>query len=289
VPEEPHKIQSIIERIPCFEGARPVQLLIGGETSVKWLLEAGNDRFVLRVDRAIVGERGLDRQAETEILEVVGVAGIGPRLVWASPTEGIQLCAYVEGDPWSRSDCRNPALLSSLARTLAHLHGLPASGPAFDPAGAAKCYAAEIATSEADELAFRAIKVVDELSEESGRSALCHNDLVHTNLVGHGPVRLIDWEFAAVGDPCFDLAIVIRHHELSGPLIEVFLDEYARLAGPVSSQRLSKNFELYDLLAVLWYESLVHKSGPSSPIRAEWQRAMLRLNENRPNSPASGF
>ena len=289
MPEEPSEIQSIINRIPGLEGAEPVQRLTGGDTSVKWLLEAGNDRFVLRVDRAIAGELGLDRQAETEILEVVGKAGIGPRLVWASPAEGIQLCTYVAGDPWSWSDVRNPALLSSLAHTLARLHALPASGPAFDPAAAAQCYAAEIATPEAEELAARALGLVEELTEEGGRSALCHNDLVHTNLVGHGPVRLIDWEFAAVGDPCFDLAIVIRHHELPDALADGFLDQYARAAGPVSRQRLHKNFELYDLLAALWYQSLIHKSGPSSPFQAEWRRAMLRLNASRANSPASGF
>jgi thiamine kinase len=283
MPEQLPEIQSIIERIPGLEGAEPVRRLPGGEASVKWLLKTGNQRFVLRIDRPVAAVLGLDRRTESEILEAAGEAGIGPRLIWAGLAEGIQVCTFIEGEPWTREETRNPALLSSLARTLASLHRLPPIGRPFDPAGAARRYAALIPTAKADALASRACQIVEGLSSETCQSALCHNDLVHTNIVGHGPVRLIDWEYAAVGDPCFDLAIVIRHHELSRPLTEVFLDEYARTAEPISTQRLQKNCELYDLLAALWYQSQIPGTGPSSPFQEEWQRVMLRLNESRPD------
>lgn len=284
MPESPSDIQSIIAGIPQLRGAEPIQQLNGGETSVKWLLRAENRRFVLRIDRPIARSLGLDRQAEAEILKVTGAAGISPRLVWASPEKGIQVCTYVEGKPWTPEDTRNPALLSSLAQALAHLHGLPAVGERFDPAGAASRYADEIATVEAAELASRAVRLVEDLDSGEAPFALCHNDLVHTNLVGRGPVRLIDWEYAAIGDPCFDLAIVIRHHDLSPPLSEGFLVEYARAGQAVSPRRLQKNGELYDLLAALWYQSLILKSGPSPAFQFEWRRVMHRLNEGYPGS-----
>ena len=42
---------------------------------------------------------------------------------------------------------------------------------------------------------------------EAGRPAcIVHGDLSHANVIGTGPPRLIDWEYAAVGDPLADLA-----------------------------------------------------------------------------------
>lgn len=284
MPELPPEFQLIIDKIPGLERTEPLKQLHGGETSVKWLLRAENQSFVLRIDRPIAGELGLDRRSEAAILEVVGAAGIGPRLIWASPGEGIQLCTFVEGEPWTREDTRNPALLSALARTLSRLHGLPVIGNRFDPAGAAKRYADEIATGEAAQLASRVHGLVDELYNDGRPLALCHNDLVHTNLVGRDPVRLIDWEYAANGDPYFDLAIVIRHHGLPRLLANDFLAEYERGAGAVCARRLQKNCELYDLLAALWYESLLDTADSSPTFRSEWRRAMLRLSKNRPDS-----
>ena len=279
MPEVPEEIQSLIAGIPELGGARPIRQLTGGETSIKWLLRAENRQFVLRIDRPIAKVLGLDRRTEAEILKVIGVAGIGPRLVWASPEKGVQLCTFVDGETWSLEDARNPALLSMLAHTLARLHDLPAVGGRFDPAGAAKRYADEIATVEAAELASRAIRLAEDLDSGDWPLTLCHNDLVHTNLVGRGPVRLIDWEYAAIGDPCFDLALVIRHHDLAPPLSERFLAEYAHAGQPVSTSRLRKNGELYDLLAALWYQSLILKSGSSPTFQSEYRRVMLRLND----------
>ena len=62
----------------------------------------------------------------------------------------------------------------------------------------------------------------EKLLAEIRRPALCHNDLVHSNIIDGDPVRLIDWEYSAVGDPYFDLAIVVRHHQLKADRVEIF-------------------------------------------------------------------
>ena len=42
----------------------------------------------------------------------------------------------------------------------------------------------------------------------AGKLSLCHNDPWHNNFLDDGTVRLLDWEFAGMGDPFFDLASV---------------------------------------------------------------------------------
>ena len=34
---------------------------------------------------------------------------------------------------------------------------------------------------------------------------------------------LIDWEYAAIGDAYFDLAVVVRHHDLDEPGVDGFV------------------------------------------------------------------
>lgn len=51
------------------------------------------------------------------------------------------------------------------------------------------------------------------------RPVLCHNDLLPANLIDDGRrIWLVDWEYAGVGHPLFDLANVSSNAELDGHL-----------------------------------------------------------------------
>ena len=44
---------------------------------------------------------------------------------------------------------------------------------------------------------------------------LCHNDLLNANLIDDGArIRIVDWEYAAMGDPWFDLGNLAVNHDL---------------------------------------------------------------------------
>ena len=83
------------------------------------------------------------------------------------------------------------------------------------------------------------------------------------NIIGCGPVRLIDWEYAAVGDPLFDLAVVVRHHQLPAPIAGGFLRAYMGTPDRVTSERFEAFCQLYDLLSELWYLAVSKSSGDS--------------------------
>ena len=44
---------------------------------------------------------------------------------------------------------------------------------------------------------------------------LCHNDLLNANFLDDGQIRILDWEYAGIGDPVFDLANFSVHHEFT--------------------------------------------------------------------------
>ena len=69
----------------------------------------------------------------------------------------------------------------------------------------------------------------------------CHDDLLNLNLLDEdvtgeiGEMRLIDWEYAGMGDIFFDLGNFCHHHRLNDELMRLFLQEYF---GEVTKQEL---------------------------------------------------
>ena len=278
------QIMSRFSGVEALRGAELIRRLPGGPASSSFLLQAGGHRLVARVDGPAARVLKLDRLGEIEILQVVSAAGIGPEFIWADAQQGLLVCTYLEGTACSREDIRNPELLQELASTLRKLHSLPPAGPDFEPESAVRNYAGKLATPTAQRVADRAGKLLTQIRKESSTRALCHNDLVHTNIIAnrlgsHLPVRLIDWEYAAVGDPFFDLAVVVRHHELNAPLTKGFLQAYFGSLLPEHVEKLERYSRLYDYLSGLWYLSMDGGSGQTPGFDEELQRVMARLGQ----------
>jgi thiamine kinase-like enzyme len=57
-------------------------------------------------------------------------------------------------------------------------------------------------------------------------SVLGHNDLLNANLLHDGSVRILDWEYAGMTDPFFDLANLATNHEFDADADAALLDHY---------------------------------------------------------------
>ncbi len=55
---------------------------------------------------------------------------------------------------------------------------------------------------------------LDTIPARPGSDAcLCHNDLLNANFLDDGTLRILDWEYAGMGDAFFDLANFSRNHD----------------------------------------------------------------------------
>ena len=168
---------------------------------------------------------------------------------------GVCLRRFLPGRAWTADDLRDAGSLERLAALLRQLHALPPVGEPFDPGAAVRRYAAQLGNPEAAALAERALAVLEDARGGLGRSALCHNDLVAENMLetALGGLVLIDWEYAGIGDPWFDLAIVVRHHDLDARLARGFLDAYLqRTADGEEYGQLVRLCTFYGNLLELW-------------------------------------
>lgn len=242
---------SVLASIPGFSEARVLERLEGGLTSRSYVVDLGGERFVLRLDTPEAGRLGLNRRAERDVCEALANAGLGPRPLHFDAARGVYLRPYLPGRAWTPDDLRRQENLDRLAVLLRRVHALPATGAPFDPVGAAKRYADTLGTETAAGLVDQVAAAYRRI--EPGATVLCHNDLVARNVLAGETVVLIDWEFAGMGDPIFDLAVVVQHHGLSDRLEEGFLTAYLGRS-PTNADRhsLQCQRDFYRLLLELW-------------------------------------
>jgi thiamine kinase len=238
---------------------RSVEPIKHGLTNRSWLVTTDDDRFVVRIgDEASTQELQIDRNSEATVLELVSRAGIGPEVLRCDPERGILVTRYL-GATWNERDAQLGENIDRIAALLRRLHTLetPKSVRTVDLASTVHGYLQTLdergscsgLTSPplrecADKTAMRLRK--------GSTTCLCHNDVHHLNIVDGDSLRLIDWEYAGVGEPLFDLASLCVYHRYRRAQRERLLSAYAAPSETVSWQRLELACWLFDYIRDLW-------------------------------------
>lgn len=234
-------------------GFRVVRALGAGPVADSWLLQRGAARFVLRRDRPVARRIGLDRHVERAWLRWAHGAGLGPEPLQADAPGGVLLTRFLPGEAWERwASPGGTPLWAALGRLLrrVHDHEGPA-GPRFDLEAIAGRYAETAGTGEAARLARRVTARARPLYADAPWRP-CHHDAHLGNVVGAARPRLLDWEYAALGHPVFDLAVVVRFHGLGEAATRALLVGWSGSQTPPSAVTLGTFCALYDDLARLW-------------------------------------
>jgi len=226
--------------------------LPGGPVSRSWQLDAASGPVVLRFDMPVVEALGLDRQAELAVLERVASLGIGPEVLWAAPERGLLVRRLLPGRAWQEADLSDSDNLFRLGALLRRLHSIPVVHESPDLRTSVAMYVDAIGTEKARAIGLQAEKLLAEISIESSCRVFCHRDVHCGNIIDHGELRLIDWEYAGSGDPCFELAVVAEQHQLDESQLGGILDGYAGAAYSIEISRLNQFRGLYAYIAELW-------------------------------------
>jgi thiamine kinase-like enzyme len=185
-------------------GVESIEPLGGGITNHNFRVRVDGESFVLRVGGNDTRMLGIDRAVEHEASRAAAELGIAPEVVAFLEPEGYLVTRFVEGEPGQVG-------LHEAAALLRRLHASAAIPGAFDPFRAVASYAATArAAGLALPAAYAACKeLADRIERRRGLFELrpCHNDLLAANFIrGGGRLWIVDWEYAGMGDPGFDLA-----------------------------------------------------------------------------------
>ncbi|WP_193163099.1 phosphotransferase [Microbulbifer hainanensis] len=232
--------------------------LTGGLTNRSFLIEANGERLVLRRNSPISDALDLNRSAEAAALRCADSAGICAPVIYCDPNHQYLVTRFIEGRQWGDPEA---ASLKQLAQLLRRIHALPAIDVRLDIEEKIANYWRSINRRadfcqklwELDQNVRRHIAVAHSLSDSD---CLCHNDLVMTNLIVANRENLyaIDWEYAAMGDPFYELAVITKEHGLNRQQQRMLIAEYLnRPVGKLDEMRLDHWRLIYGYLSALWY------------------------------------
>jgi len=99
--------------------------------------------------------------------------------------------------------------------------------------------------------AQRVASAARRLASGAAGLAIVHGDLVPANLLDGAELWLLDWEYAQVADPIFDLGCLLAYHPELRAGAPRLLDA-AGLGGARAATRLAAAIEVYEGLSALW-------------------------------------
>jgi len=208
-----------------------VEVLGGGITNHNLKVEVGAETYVLRVAGKDTSLLGIDRTVELEATKAAAALGIGPEVFAFVEPEGWLVTRFIAGSIPSVERLQEPTMLARVAAALRAFHEGPPIAACFDSFRVVELYretalarggGIPIAYEEAHEVASRIERI-----REGATPAPCHNDLLNANFLDDGEqLRIVDWEYAGMGDPFFDLANFSINHELDESGRRVLLDAY---------------------------------------------------------------
>jgi thiamine kinase len=238
---------------------KSVEVLRDGLTNDSWLVRTSSDAVVVRVSNPHAHALQVDRLAEARILEFVHKAGIGPEVLLCDTQRHWLVTRYL-GPTCSAADLHDPGRIARLGALLQRLHSLsaPAGVEVVKWSSVMADYVATLATLGRGDaldagLHDRAEALVSELEATSDAQRLCHNDVHYLNLIDAESLRLIDWEYAGMGDPYFDLASVVFYNELDIDERGRLLHAYQGAANAHSFERLAKACVVFEYVHDLWH------------------------------------
>jgi thiamine kinase-like enzyme len=161
--------------------------------------------------------------------------------------EGYLVTRYIEGTPIPPDRMRTPETTARAAEALKAIHRADPIPGAFDAHAVVEEYrrtAVARGVAIPADVAW-AQDISEQIREKRGAQAIvpCHNDLLNANFIDDGErIRIVDWEYAGMGDRFFDLANFSINHEFGPGEDERLLGAYFGdvRAGHANSLRLMR-------------------------------------------------
>ena len=225
-----------MQRVPDLAGRELTLIaLSGGITNRNYRVDAAGleDRFVIRLGGNDTHLLGISREVEHAATVAAAGVGVGAEVVAFLRPEGILVSRFIEGTPLAELDIHRPETIERVADSVRRFHEGPAIPGLFIPLRIVEAYRALAEArgvpAPPEYALAQAIGRRIELALFSNPLELrpCHNDFLPGNLIDDGTrMRIVDWEYAGMGDPFFDLGNFSINNDLTQDEDAAFLAAY---------------------------------------------------------------
>ena len=232
-----------------------IAVLGGGITNHNFKVTIDGEEYALRIAGRDTELLGIDRGAEHEASIAAAAVGVGPEVVTFA--EGCLVTRFIHGDIVPVERMREPETIRRVAGALRAVHAGPPIPARFNSFRVVEAYrdtalahggAVPAAYERGSEVARRIERARGPVPERP-----CHNDLLNANFIDDGSrIRIVDWEYAGMGDVFFDLANFTINHELDEECSHLLLGAYAGAVRPEDVRALRLMRFMSDFREAMW-------------------------------------
>ena len=256
------QLVAALQRVPETAGrVLTLTALSGGITNRNYLIAGAGmtERYVIRLAGNDTHLLGISREVEHAATVAAAGVGIGPEVTAFIRPEGYLVTRFIVGEPVSLEQVHQPATLRRVADSMRRIHGGPAIPGLFVPLRIVEAYLA-LATARGvprpaawDEAHAVGRRIERALLDAPIDLRPCHNDLLNANFIDDGErIRIVDWEYAGMGDPSFDLGNFSVNHDLTPDEDAILLEAYEGEVRAPRAARLALMRIVSDFREAMW-------------------------------------
>jgi thiamine kinase-like enzyme len=255
------QIERILSQVPGWRGADAVVTpLLGGITNQNYRVDIVGESFVLRIGGKGTHLLGIDRGRERTCTAIAAQMGVGAEVVHflASASHEVLITRFIPGEAISPETAARPEMLRRIIDAVRRYHAGPDFPGVFSPFTTVRSYHKlahehNIPFPGTLPQVFSLMARIEAAIGPLQQPRPCHNDLLASNFIDDGhTIWILDWEYAAMGDPFFDLGNFAVNQSLDEEQCELLLRYYFGEVRPVDQAHLHLMRLASDLRESFW-------------------------------------
>jgi thiamine kinase-like enzyme len=254
------RAEDAVGRVSLWRGQGvKVSPLSGGLTNENYLVEAGGERYVMRLPGRSTELLSIDRTNEVYNARAAASTGIGPAVLEHIPELEIMILEFIPGPTMSAQALQSAAMARRMAESFKRMHAAPRFLKDFDMFRLIESYLRIVEEHDVripSDYRERLPQVAD--IERAVRvaalpSVSCHNDLLCENFIDDGhSLRIVDYELSGNNDACFDLGNTAQEASFDDALRAVLCEAYFGRLDPQQLARMNLFALMSDVGWTLW-------------------------------------
>ena len=233
-----------------------ITALSGGITNHNYRVDVNGVSFVLRVGGNDTTLLGIDRTVEHAASLRAAEVGVGPEVVAFVESKGWLVTRFIDGRGVPPEELRTPEGIRRVAAVMRKIHEAEEIPGRFDAHAVVDQYREEAKKhgvwipAEFDHAHHASERIRRARGPQP--QVPCHNDLLNANFLDDGEIRIVDWEYAGMGDRFFDLANLSVNHDFGIEEDGLLLAAYFGVERPADLAALRLMRLMSDFREAMW-------------------------------------
>ncbi len=185
-----------------------LKTLKSGPISDIYLCLYKEKKSIMRVDRSWTSSMKFDRQTEILLINEIIKLNLAPKILHSDTKLGLLIWRFVEGDEFFLDSINNKKNLKLLGASIKKLHEVPVPKKAKNIfKDSLDLYQNNSVKNLENKFLYKGINIFKDLLKDDEEYVFSHNDLNKTNIILNKTFYFLDWEYAGLNHPYFDLAL----------------------------------------------------------------------------------